>query len=96
MNLDTYTAKLIPIKNFIARYAVLLFIISVVAIFSFMTLGIAHFSDREPTAVEIDEKRLSVKVVKLDEKSINKIKELQDQNISIESLFNNGRENPFE
>lgn len=96
MNIDTYVAKLIPVKEFIARYAVILFIIGVVAIFSFMTLGIAHFSDRKPTIVEETEKRMSVKVVKLDEKSINKIKELQDQNISIESLFDNGRENPFE
>lgn len=96
MNIDTYLAKLVPIKTFISRYVVIIFIVSVVAVFSFMTLGIANFADREPTMLQIDEKRLSVKVVKLDEKSINKIKELQDQNISIESLFNNGRENPFE
>lgn len=96
MNIKTYTAKLIPVKQFIVRYAVLLFIVAVVAIFSFMTLGIAHFSDRAPTQLQIDEKKLSVKVVKLDEASINKIKELQNQNISIESLFDNGRANPFE
>jgi len=94
--INQYIAKLMPAKEFIARYAVILFIVGVVVIFSFMTLSIAHFSDLAPTQVQIDEKKLSVHVVKLDEKSINKITALQDQNINIQSLFDNGRANPFE
>lgn len=96
MKLKTYISKLIPVKEFIVHHVVILFIVGIFAVFSFMTISIARFSDRSPSQLQIDEKKLSVRVVKLDEASINKIKELQDQNISIESLFNNGRANPFE
>lgn len=96
MKLDNLTAKISPIRNFIVRYAVIIFVLSVVSIFAFMTLNIAHYSNLEPTSDQTDERKNSLTSVKLDEKSISKIKELQDQNISIESLFDNGRENPFQ
>ena len=96
MNIENITTKLVPIKNLLIRYKVVVFITFIVVLFGYVTMSISHFSNAEPTAQQIDDKKLSIKIVKLDEKSIEKIKELQDKNISIESLFNNGRENPFQ
>lgn len=96
MNIESFIEKLEPAKNFITRYKVLIFVITVVIVFSYMAFNISRYSNAEPTALQIDDKKTSIKVVKLDEKSIEKIKELQGKNISIESLFNNGRANPFE
>jgi hypothetical protein len=96
MKLDALTTKLAPVKVFVVRYSVVLFIVSIVGIFVYMTLSIARYANLEPTSQQVDEKKASMTVVKLDEKSITKIKQLQDQNISIEVLFNNGRENPFQ
>lgn len=96
INKDTIINKLLPIKNFIGRYSVIIFIIAVVSVLSFMTLRIAHYANLEPSDSQIDEKKASLKNTKLDEAAISKIKELQDKNISIESLFDNGRNNPFE
>jgi hypothetical protein len=98
MNIDitALTSKFATIKDFIVRYALIIFIIGVVGILGFMTLTISHFSNLEPTDDQIDEKKSSLKAVRLDEKSIAKLVQLEDRGINIESLFNNGRTNPFE
>jgi hypothetical protein len=96
MKLDFILNKLSTVKDFIARYAVILFIVFVALVFGFLTLRIANYSNHEPTEVQIEETLSSIKTVKLDEESIEKIEELQDRNINLESLFNNGRANPFE
>ena len=96
MKLDSLIIKLLPVKTFIVRYAVVIFVVSVVGIFIYMTLSIARYANLEPTSSQAEDRKASLTAVKLDEKSITKIKELQDQNISIESLFDNGRANPFQ
>lgn len=96
MNIKTIIAKLSPLKDLIVRFKIILFVLFVVGVFGYITLVISYYSNAEPTQDQIENKKLTVKLVKLDEKAIEKIKELQDKNISIESLFNNGRDNPFE
>jgi hypothetical protein len=96
MKINNILAKLTPFKNFILRYDVIIFIILVGLVFGFMTLKIANYSDKEPTSDQVDERKNSLRVVKLDDTAVQKIQQLEDQNINIESLFNNGRANPFE
>lgn len=96
MNIDTIITKLLPVKDFVVRYAVLLFIVFVVMIFGVLTLSISHFSNLEPTDAQVDEKVKTITNIKLNDSAIEKIEDLVDKNISIESLFNNGRSNPFE
>jgi hypothetical protein len=88
--------KFTPLKNLLLRFDVLIFIFLAATMFAFMTLQIASYSNAEPTADQVDEKRDSLKTVKLDESAVSKLKLLEDKNISIESLFDNGRANPFE
>jgi uncharacterized protein YpmB len=96
MNIDKLITKLTPIKNFIIRYVVLIFVISVVAILGFMTIMIARYSNAEPTAFQIEDKKASLTAVNLDSDTVEKIEALKSKNINIESLFNNSRDNPFE
>lgn len=96
LNKSELLSKLVPIKNIFVRYSVLIFILFTVGILSFMTLRIAHYANLEPNEQQIDDKKATLKIVKLDDAAVSKLKELQDKNISIESLFDNGRENPFE
>jgi len=53
-------------------------------------------SNSEPSATAIKDKINSLGTKKVDQESLNKLKELQEQSVSIESLFDNGRTNPFE
>lgn len=96
MNKENIIKKLQPVKQFVVRYAVLIFIVMVAGIFGFMTLQISIYSNSEPTSDQIDEKKNSLRQVRLNDETVQKIQELEGKNINIESLFNNGRANPFE
>lgn len=96
MNKENIIKQLQPVKSFIVRYAVIIFIIVVAGIFGFMSLQISIYSNSEPTSDQIDEKKSSLSQVRLNDEAAQKIQELEDKNINIESLFNNGRANPFE
>jgi hypothetical protein len=96
MKLNNITAKLTIAKDFASRYIVIIFVICVALIFGFLTLKIANYSNDEPTDDQIEERLGALQTVRLNDDAVQKIKELQDQNISLDSLFNNGRDNPFE
>ena len=96
MKLDKILAKLLSIRDFFYRYKVVIFVIVIVGIFGFMTMRIAHFSNLDPTELQIENTQNSLNNIKLDSNAVQKINELQSQNINIESLFNNGRSNPFD
>lgn len=69
----------------------------VFAIMMGMTIQRAgNLSNSEPSASEIKDKISSLGTKKVDQDSLDKLKELQEQSVSIESLFDNGRTNPFE
>lgn len=89
-------AKLITFKNFVVRYIVIISILLVALVFAFLTYRIASYSNQEPNDDQIEERLSTFRSVKLDDAAVQKIEELQDRNISLESLFNNGRANPFE
>jgi len=96
MKIATLLEKLIVIKDFLARFTVIIFVFFVALVFAILTLNIANYSNREPSDDQIEERLSSLKTVNLNEQAIQKIQELESYSISIESLFNNGRANPFE
>jgi hypothetical protein len=96
MKLANITAKLTIIRDQMGRYAVIIFVICVGLVFGFLTLKIASYSNDEPSDTQIEERLSTLQTVRLDSEAAQKIEELQDRNISLESLFNNGRDNPFE
>lgn len=96
MKLDSLSRQFSGLKDIFVKHALIIFVFFIVGLFGFMTFNIARFANQDPTESQKDETISAVKTVKLDEKSIQKIQSLQDQNISIESLFDNGRANPFQ
>lgn len=88
--------KLYSIRDFTSRYAVMIFVFSFVAVTGYLTFQIATLSSAEPSEAQQDERRQELKKVTLNKENIAKLEALQDQNVTIESIFDNGRENPFE
>lgn len=87
--------KLKPYINFIKKDSVSIFLFFVACIFGFLIWRIGSLANAEPTADAIQEKMLGVVKPKIDQKSIKKIQDLQDQNIDISSYFSD-RNNPFQ
>jgi hypothetical protein len=96
MKKDIILTKLNFVKDFIVRYAVMIFFVGIALVFGFLILKISSYSNYEPSDDQIEESLTAVRTVRLNDEAVQKIEELQDRNISLESLFNNGRANPFE
>ncbi len=77
------------------HYAGFLFVVTVLLIYSFLVLRISLLSDPEPDEAAVAEQMSTVKRLRIDQNSINKIEQLEDQNIGVQSLFEEARDNPF-
>jgi hypothetical protein len=80
----------------VSRYSTVLFIIVFAALAGYLVSRIGSLSQLEPTQTQIDQKVDEVKKTTNNIDDIQKLKELEGRNISIEALFDNGRTNPFE
>lgn len=88
--------KVKPLLAATRRYAVLIFILAILSGFGFLAFRIGTLTNTEPSEDAVDEKLLSVKRPKVDQDALQKIQELQDQNITVQTLFKEARDNPFE
>ncbi len=97
MNLEIkdLSQKLTPVLVILKKYKTLLFIVLVASIFAFLILRINAYAQTEPSEDAITEKLTTVSRPKVDEDALEKIQQLQDQNIEVKSLFEQARNNPF-
>lgn len=87
--------KLKPMLDFLKRYVKFIFFITMILLAGFLVLRINQFSNQEPSDDAVTEKLQSVQRPRIDEAVIEKIQLLQDQNIEVQSLFDQARNNPF-
>lgn len=88
-------AKITPYALKLKKYTVLIFIISLALVFGFLVVSINKYSKLEPTEEAIAEKLTKAQRPKIDENALSKIQQLEDQNIEVQSLFKQARDNPF-
>lgn len=88
-------AKLKPALDFLKRYLSFIVVIAALGVFGFFILRINQFSRAEPDESAVEEKLETVQRPKIDPEVIEKIEQLQDQNIQVQALFDQARNNPF-
>lgn len=81
---------------FAQKYAAFICIVGILLIYTFLVLRINVLTSAKPSEEAIAEKANTVKRLKIDEESMTKIQNLQDQNIGVQSLFETARDNPFQ
>lgn len=77
-------------------YAGFVFFIGVLLIYSFLVFRISVLSDPKPDDAAVAEQMKTVKRLRIDQNSINRIEQLEDQNVGVQSLFEEARDNPFQ
>lgn len=95
-SIEDLKKQLSRLGSLVTRYSFIIFLVIFAGMAGFLVTRIGELSRAEPSQVEIDEKLKDIKMPKVDEEAIAKLKELEERNISIEALFDNGRTNPFE
>jgi hypothetical protein len=77
------------------RYSLFLFIMVVLGVYGFLVYQIGNLSGAEPSQEVLTEELKVSKRLKVDQQAIDKIQQLEDQNVSVQALFKAARDNPF-
>ncbi|HSX23488.1 MAG TPA: hypothetical protein VLE74_00075 [Candidatus Saccharimonadales bacterium] len=94
-DLKTLPAKLRPTLLLLKRYIVFMFMIIMLGILGFLVFRVNQYSRAEPSEDAVTEKLQTVQRPKIDQSVLDKIQQLQGQNIQVQTLFDRARSNPF-
>ena len=95
LDLKAIPAKLTPILGWAKRYVAMMFIACLVGACGFLLLRVNSLASGEPDDDAVAERLKTVQRPKLDQAAVDKIQQLKDQNIEVQSLFDQARQNPF-
>lgn len=97
MNLDLkhFLAYFKKLAKTLKKHSPIIFIVTVLCVYGFLIFQINRLSTAEPTEQEITEQQNVIKRLNIDQASVDKIEQLKDQNVSVQSLFKAARDNPF-
>ena len=97
MNIDLkdISKRITPLLAKLQRYATFIFIVGFLFIYVFLVIRINLLNRQEPSDDAVSEKLKTVQRPKIDKDTLTKIQELQDQNVDVQSLFKQARDNPF-
>lgn len=95
LDLKPILKKLKPLLAFVKKDSVGIFLFIVACVFGFLIWRIGTLANAEPSQDAVSETLITVVRPKIDQNSIKKIQDLQDQNIDIKSYFSD-RNNPFQ
>lgn len=87
--------RLGPVQLFVKKNKVFLIILTVVAIFGFIVFRISYFNALEPTESALDKQLQTSSRPRIDKAIVEKLVNLETENIQVQALFNQARENPF-
>jgi len=93
--LDAIKSKTAPILSSLHRYMVLIFILAFLGIYGFLVFRINTLAGGEPSEEAVEERLNTVQRPRVDQNAVDKIEQLQTQNIEVKTLFDQARNNPF-
>lgn len=92
---DSLLTSIRPYLHYLQRYKVLLFTVTVLGLYVVLVQHIGELIQNEPSQTQIDSKLSPVNKLTIDQDTIKRITDLEEQNIEVKTLFNQARENPF-
>lgn len=95
INLNSIKASWMQLPRKLQKYVVEIFAIFVLAVYGFLVFQINSLGNIEPNEDKIMEEQQVIKRPQIDEEAVAKIQQLEAENIAIQSLFKEARDNPF-
>jgi hypothetical protein len=96
INLKSLPVLLGAIVKFVSRYAIILFFLLLVAIYGFVLLKINSLSSAQPSTSAVSSQAQTVAIPQINPTVVKQIQNLQDNSVSVQTLFNQARTNPFQ
>lgn len=88
--------QLVHYLHTLHRYAPLMLIIFLVGIYGFLSWRIITLTQARPSASAVSAELKTVGVPKVDEEVVRKMEQLEDNSVSVQTLFDDARSNPFQ
>lgn len=79
----------------VSKYAPVMFTVIVLGMYSYLILHVSSLTQVEVDQTKVLEQLETAKRSQLDQRAVDRILLLQDQNVQVESLFEEARDNPF-
>lgn len=88
--------KLASLLRKLRRYSVPLFLLFLLAIYGFLALRVIMLDQVQPDPSDVTAKLKTAGVPHIDQDVLNKIQQLQDNSVQVQTLFDKARSNPFQ
>lgn len=89
---DSAIARIISLK----QYSLIIFIVFVACLYGFILFRVNSLTNAEPLATDVSEQVKAAAVPHIDQAVVKKLQALQDNSVSVQSLFDQARSNPFQ
>ena len=96
IELKDLPVKLKAIAQDLQRYSVIIFATIMLVIYGFLIFRVGTIAGVEPNEEAVTEQLKDAQRLRVDTAAVNKIQQLEDQNIAVKSLFKSARDNPFQ
>ncbi len=87
--------QLQSVAKYASTYNKLLFFLLLAVVYGFVVVRINVLSQAEPNPDDVSAQIVGGKSLKVDPTVVDKIQKLQDNSVSVQSLFDQARQNPF-
>jgi hypothetical protein len=78
------------------KYSLVIFLAFVACLYAFLFMRVNSLSNIEPSQATVDQQVQAARVPHLNESIVRQLESLQDNNVSVQTLFNETRNNPFQ
>lgn len=95
-NIQVLKHKLIASLRLLGKYAAVVFVLFFVVIYSFLLWRIITLNQIQPSQSDLDAQLQTAKVPHIDQSVVDKIKQLQDNSVNVQTLFDKARSSPFQ
>lgn len=97
MNLNNISLKnLQPLVDGVKRFRFIFFLSLFALMYAYLLITISQLTTAAPTQTEVEtQMQASVKRLRVDEEAVQSMLRLEEENIEVQGLFEEARENPF-
>ena len=78
------------------QYSLILFLVFVALVYGFVLLRINSLTNAQPSSDAVTSQVRAAQIPHIDQSVLQQLQSLQDNSVSVKSLFNQARQNPFQ
>lgn len=94
-DLKNISKILVPAITRVGNYLSVIFIVLVLGLYGYLILHVSSLTQIEVDQTQVLERLQATKRSQVDQRAVDRILLLQDQNVQIDSIFEEARQNPF-